>query len=96
METVNKLINNFENIIFSKDNCFQCKKAIEKFETNNINYKKINIPKDLDDEELFDIVDHLKTFNNQYPFIFMNTNFINFNDLDKCLTFKNNIDINDI
>lgn len=92
MNIVNDIINNNNFVIFSKDNCIKCKEIKKIFDEANIKYKCYNIPNDfknLDDDEIFNIVDHLKTFNNEYPFIFIRNEFILFENVEKLIMFEN-------
>lgn len=90
--SLKKHLNPSEKItVFSKHNCSECSKIKSFLEENRQEFKYIYIENVSDDDnEIFEIIDHLKKLSNSssFPFCFFYGDYISASDLKKKLIFE--------
>ena len=99
MDFVNSIIQNNSIVVFSKKHCYKCDQLKEFLKLENVYFYNYVIDEMEDDEQIFDIIDTLKSLTNfsQYPVCFIDKEYISsFSEIKMKCVISKGVDIDSI
>lgn len=99
MDFVNSVIQKNSIVVFSKKHCYKCDELKKFLKLENLYFYNCVIDDMEDDEDVFDIIDTLKSLTNfsQYPVCFIDKEYISsFREIQKICALNKGVDIDSI